>query len=648
MNRDGGLSRRALQRSCFVAICVLAAGALPAEAAGYLGPSVVVAAKDGKSLYVAHADAKQVAVVDVAEGKVARSVEVPAEPTGMVLSPDGKLLYVTCAARRSTVCVLDVESGEVQESIHIGHTAMAPVISPDGRTLYVCNRFDNKVSVVDLKDKKIASVSTPREPVAAAITPDGKTVFVANHLPLDPSDGYDVAAVVTVIDTEDKKVSAIRLPNGSSSLRGMCVSPDGKYVYVVHILARYQMPTTQLERGWMNTNAISVIDAASRKLLNTVLLDDVDLGAANPWGVACSADGESICVTHAGTHELSVIDQAALLKKLLEMPEDTGDGAAGSRADDSGTYASASTTAADVPNDLAFLVGLRRRIMLQDGGTWGWLGVEDPTEINGPRGMAIIGSKVYIALYFSDSLAVVDLESKLRRPVTIIALGPKPELTPERRGEILFHDAVICFQHWQSCASCHPDARVDGLNWDLMNDGLGNPKNARSMLLAHKTPPAMASGVRPGAEDGVRKGITHILFQVRPEEEAVAIDEYLKSLRPVPSPHLVDGKLSESAERGKKLFFDEKVGCAACHPQPLYTDLQLHDVGSKGEFDRRETFDTPTLIECWRTAPYMHDGHYTTMKELLTKGKHGEKGGGEIGKLTEQQIDDLVEFVLSL
>ena len=61
---------------------------------------------------------------------------------------------------------------------------------------------------------------------------------------------------------------------------------------------------------------------------------------------------------------------------------------------------------------------------------------------------------------------------------------------------MLFNDAEICFQHWQSCASCHPDARVDGLNWDLMNDGLGNPKNTRSMLLVHQGGPAMSLGVR--------------------------------------------------------------------------------------------------------------------------------------------------------
>ena len=89
------------------------------------------------------------------------------------------------------------------------------------------------------------------------------------------------------------------------------------------------------------------------------------------------------------------------------------------------------------------------------------------------------------------------------------------------------------------------------------------------------------------------------------------------------------------------------LDCAECHPEPLYSDLQMHDVASRGQYDRRDDFDTPALIEVWRTAPYMHDGHYTTMKELFTKGKHGKKGGN-VEKLSEQELDDLVEFVMSL
>jgi cytochrome c peroxidase len=226
-------------------------------------------------------------------------------------------------------------------------------------------------------------------------------------------------------------------------------------------------------------------------------------------------------------------------------------------------------------------------------------------------------------------------------------LGPKPQLDLRRRGQLLFNDATICHQHWQSCASCHPDGRTDGMNWDLMNDGIGNFKSTKSMILAYKTPPMMAEGVRPTAEEAVRAGMTHILFASRPEEEAAAVDEYLKSLQPVPSPYLVDGRLSAAAERGGTLFESNRVGCHKCHPAPLYTDLKMHDVGTKGKYEMADRYDTPTLIEVWRTAPYLHDGRYLTIKELIAEGKHG-KSRGRVEELSEQQIDDLAEFVLSL
>ena len=132
----------------------------------------------------------------------------------------------------------------------------------------------------------------------------------------------------------------------------------------------------------------------------------------------------------------------------------------------------------------------------------------------------------------------------------MIELGPPPQLTQVRRGQMLFEDATICYQSWQSCASCHPDARGDSLNWDLMNDGIGNPKSSKSMLFSHITPPSMAQGVRETAEEAVRSGLKNILFTKLPKEESTAIDEYLKSLEPVPSPHLVDGRTERRGPPG--------------------------------------------------------------------------------------------------
>ena len=95
----------------------------------------------------------------------------------------------------------------------------------------------------------------------------------------------------------------------------------------------------------------------------------------------------------------------------------------------------------------------------------------------------------------------------------------------------------------------------------------------------------MATGVRDKAETAVRAGIRHIQFAIRPENDAVAIDEFLKTMSPVPSPYLVKGKKTASAKRGEKLFFSNKTNCYVCHPKPLFTDMKMYDVNTHAEKD---------------------------------------------------------------
>jgi YVTN family beta-propeller protein len=593
----------------------------PAASAGeaaqqYLGPCALAASHDGDTLYVACADARQVVWVELPGGKINRRVTLPAEPTGMVSTRDGKKLIVTCAAPRSTIAVLDAKSGRVLDTIPAGHTAATAVLNPDGTRLYVCNRFDNDVSVIDLTvGEEIQRIAADREPIAAAITPDGGHVWVANFLPnmrTNVSIIEEVSPVVTVIDTKTHETTAVYLPSGSNGLRGICISPDGGHAFVTHLLSNFQELPFRLETGWINTNVVSIIDTRRQKLVTTIGLDKLDSGAGNPWDVAFTADGKSICVSLAGTHELSVIDSSVLLSDHAHRTMSPMMGA--------------------WPIYTSLGESLWRRIKLPG---------------NGPRGMATVGSQVYIAQYFTDSIAVVDLEAGDDDSVHSMPLGPTPKLTQQRFGELLFNDATICYQRWQSCASCHPDGRADALTWDLMNDGFGNTKNTKSMLLSHRTPPSMAEAVRPSAEVAVRSGIVNILFAQRPEAEAAAIDVYLKSLQPVPSPYLVEGRLTAAAERGRALFHSKRIGCQRCHPAPLYTDLKIHNVGTRTPNEYGERFDTPTLVEVWRTAPYLHDGRYTTIKQLLVEGRHGLQGKrGD--SLSEREMDDLVEFVLSL
>jgi YVTN family beta-propeller protein len=436
----------------------------------------------------------------------------------------------------------------------------------------------------------------------------------------------DVAAVVSVIDVAAGKVTKeLRLPSGSGALKDIRVSPDGKHAIVSHILAQFKQSTAHIYRGWMNRNAVTIIDLARMEIYNTMLLDQPSNGAANPWGLAWLADSTHFLATLAGTHELCIVDFAKVLAQLPGLRSI-------SAASGPTNLAGGSRLRAASLNELPLQIGGREQVKL-------------PTADLGPRAVAVVGQQVYVANYFSDTLSVIDLAAPHK--AESIPLGPKQEMSTVRKGGFYFHDATICLQGWQSCSSCHPnDARADGLNWDLLNDGIGNPKNTKSLLLAHQTPPAMSLGVRETAEAAVRAGIKHILFTDQPKEISAAIDEYLKSLKPVPGPYLVHGKLSDAAKRGEKIF--AKTGCADCHVPGLYTDLHPHDVGTRAVYDRPvDKFYTPTLIEVWRTAPYLHDGSAATMRDVVTTcNPHNQHG--ETSSLSSQEIDDLCEYVLSL
>jgi DNA-binding beta-propeller fold protein YncE len=646
-----------------------ALAAAPAQL-GYLSPTALAGTKDGKTLFIACATGNRILRFDTASQRVVDSISVPESPSGVALSADECRLFVTCAAPQGVVCIIDVSQAiksavspaqsnaptlrrsdastfprshaptsplpelRILARIATGHTAMAPALSLDDKTLCACNRFDNDVSMIDLAVKKeVCRIPVQREPVAADITKNGRFLLVANHLPTGRADGGYCGAVVSVIDTaSNKAVKELRLPNGSGSLNDLRLSSDGKYAAVTHIVANFKRPAVRPFPDWMNGNALTVIDVAKLEVLGTFLLDERGKGAANPWGLAWSADGATLVVAHSGTHEVSIIDFPALIKRLLELPAPADPLKAANPA-------TATQDEIELASYLHYYQGPRRRVKLPEGDL-------------GPRAVVVVGHTAYTANYFSDTLTAIDLSHTNSKPesIPLSESGPRNPTSGAdqvRKGEFYFHDATICFQGWQSCASCHPgDGRADGLNWDLLNDGIGNPKNTKSLLLTFQTPPAMWLGVRETAETAVRAGIKHILFTQQPEEVAVAIDAYLKSLKPVPSPHLVGGKLSEAARRGEEVF--SRAGCAECHPPPLFTDLHQYDVGTRRGFDRpADKFDTPALVELWRTAPFLHDGSAATVRDVLTT-RNPRDRHGKTSDLTKQEVEDLCAYLLSL
>lgn len=527
-------------------------------------------------------------------------------PTGVAAGTSGgsEKIYVTTFEKRGTLDVIDLTSGRVERSIPVGSGATSPLVSQDGTKVYVLNQFANTVAEVDPEGGVVLrTVQVLREPKGAVVSKDGKYLFVTNFLPAQRADLDYVAADVSVIDLGSfEKIKDIKLANGSNALRGIALSPDGKYVLISHNMGRFAVPTSQLQQGWMNTSALSVVDAEKLTFEGGIVLDEPEHGAAGIWDI--KSVGDKVYVTHSGTHDLSVIDYPAMAAKLRSY---TG-------------------TKEQLSYDLRFMYGIRERVKL--------IG-------NGPRKMAVSkdGKQLYIPTYFSDTLNVFDLSGNTVGAA--VAQVENRKETDVQAGERIFNDAAYCFQNWQSCNGCHPgDARTDGMNWDLMNDGIGNPKNCKSLLYSHFTPPCMISGIRADAAIADRKGFTHIQFYNIPEEMALKVDAYVKSLKAVPSPYLVNGQLSEKAKQGKKVY--EKLKCDECHNGEYYTDMQMHRIGEDIEFEKG--WDTPTLREVWRTAPYLFDGRAATMKEVFEVHRHGI----EDKKVSAKDIDALVEYVNSL
>ena len=157
----------------------------------------------------------------------------------------------------------------------------------------------------------------------------------------------------------------------------------------------------------------------------------------------------------------------------------------------------------------------------------------------------------------------------------------------------------------------------------------------------------MITGVRGSAEIAVEKGFSHIQFHQATQERVDSVNEYLKSLEPIPSPYLTkEGSLTESAKRGKKIF-NGKANCVTCHVPPYYGDRTKYSLGLGSDDDRDREFATPILIECWRTAPYMYDGRALSIKDVITIDNSNNLHGNS-KDLAEQEVEDLAEYVKSL
>ena len=564
-------------------------------------------------------------------------------PASVAFSPDGELLYVY-EIGSNTIAVVEFRSGHVRDRLAPGDEdpAIDPAQrrppagvdlglsllgagaarSPEGPVRAARFRIaqvayligQDTLAMVDLRRHRayLGSAAEGREglrafdvgpnPHSAALTPDGRRLLVTCDTPTE------LNRSVSVVDGGDESVIRVSLP-GATSLRGIAVSPDGRFALVAHVQARSHLPATQVAQGWVFTNVMTYLPLDGGSGPVSLPLDHPTEFFATPFDVVIAGDGKTAYVSHAGADVVSVLDVNALEQTARELAVGGGD------------Y--------DGARDLRL--------------SWRYVKARIPVGAN-PRALALnpSGDRLVAANYLGDSLSVIDVASN--QVVETIPLGAR-QADLARRGEQLFNSARLSFSGQFACASCHPDGGADGLNWDLAADGIGNFKNTKTLLGVHGTGPFGWLGTTATLPE--RFGTTlRQTFQHEPTgEELKAISAYLEQLGPSAAPRRVD-PASPEAMRGRELFHDV-AGCGRCHRGPHLTDGQRHHVGTAGPTDLAETFDTPSLVGVSETPPYLHDGRAATLESIFLE--HNESGRhGSADQLTEEELADLVAFLKSL
>lgn len=222
-------------------------------------------------------------------------------------------------------------------------------------------------------------------------------------------------------------------------------------------------------------------------------------------------------------------------------------------------------------------------------------------------------------------------------------------------GDMLFDSPEIFGDPAKSlgiaCATCHnrsdvnqrffitgisPHAGavdVDGSFFNArFNDHRADPLDIPSLRGLRFTGPYGRDGRFASLRDFTRNVIVNEFKGPEPSPLILdALIAYMLEFDFLPATHLEwDGSLkataSDAARRGEFLFETpypsmNDRSCASCHvPGSHFTDNAVHDIGSAGEGAKSGfsgAMDTPTLLGVLHTAPYFHDGRFSTLAEVV-------------------------------
>lgn len=568
------------------------------------GNSLLDISLDGQLLACANRDSGTVTIVDLDTNTKRTEIAVGKHPEGLSFLGRSHTVAVAVHADDQVVLV-DADTGTVSRRVEVFDEPYGVVSNREGTTIYVTLDYPGQVVEIDAVTSRIVRTLEAGDFARGiALAPDQSRLFVTQYY----------SGTVLAIDLASGSI-VDQWPGVSNEnlARQIEVHPIRNKLYLPHIRSR----VTAVRGDGSIFPYVSVIDtnASEHKRRRRVPMDGFlgNLVTANPWEVTISADGRQFYVVFAGTDDMF---------------------------------------ACDVLDDDYREITVRKYIRLG----------------HNPRAVRVApdGSMVYVYNALDFSVAAYDamsLELTKTIPVTSNPLGDDI-----LRGKILFYSALqpMVGRRWISCSSCHPDGEPDGRTWHNP-EGLRNTQWLAGMAWTH---PIHWSADRDEVQDfehtirgPLMQGRGLIRGAVQPELAAPnkglsadldAMAAYTNSHTFPLSPYGKRG-LSENAQRGKQIFYSEQTKCATCHHGPLFTDSVpgqrvMHDVGT-GEDDATEklgpSYDTPTLLGVYRTAPYLHHGKAATLQEVITTYNHADRHG-TTSHLSPADVECLVEYLRSL
>ncbi|MGW0411245.1 hypothetical protein ACWDZX_08100 [Streptomyces collinus] len=191
-------------------------------------PFRLVLTLDGRRLYLTLPDARSVAVVDTNLWKVIRTIAMPDTPLPLAASSDGRRVYVGGA---SSVQVIDTDTDTLGAPINLEASPNNLVVTPEGSSVFAAVAVDDKlrgVMVVDTASGGTsATIPLPATASDAAISADGARIYLANG-----------GSAVAVIDTARRELirtlslqgRPFKLAVLRSGHRGYAIDPDASTV----------------------------------------------------------------------------------------------------------------------------------------------------------------------------------------------------------------------------------------------------------------------------------------------------------------------------------------------------------------------------------------------------------------------------------